>query len=71
MVWLNPVLNGFTNLALHRLDRVATGRYNFFSVVSRSTFLGAQISRLLPCAACVVTSVITQFSDHVKFKSTS
>ena len=71
MVCLNSVLNGFNNFALSRVDGVTTGRYNFVSVVSRSTFLGAQISRLLPCAACVVISVITQFSDHVKFKSTS
>ena len=77
IVLLNPDFNYSKKLLSSFVDNVTTGTYNFVSVILNIAFFGASIfslAGLSPWAAlavCVVISVKTQFSDHVKVKDTS
>ena len=54
---------------------MTTGTYNFMSVISNSAPVGALISGTgglaLVSASCVLSSVTTQFLDHVKIRFNS
>ena len=62
------------------VDKVTTGAYNFVSIILNIAFVGASIFYLASTggsalglaflAVCVVISVKTQLSDHVKVTDT-
>ena len=52
-------------------DKLATGTYNFVSVILNYNPVGAIIAGLSSYAALTVTSAETQFFDQVKINSTS
>ena len=75
MVLLNPAFNCSNNLLSSSVDRVTTGTYSFTSVITDVPPVGALVSGIggltLGLASCIVSSVTTQFLDHVKIRFTS
>ena len=75
MVLLNSVFNCSNKLLSSSVERVTTGTYSFASVTTDVAPVGALVSGIggltLGLASCIVSSVITQFLDHVKIRFTS
>ena len=77
IVLLNPDFNCSKKLLSSFIDKVTTGTYNFVSVILNVAFVGASVLSLAglspwaSLAVCVVISVKTRFSDHVKVNDTS
>ena len=70
IILLNPIFNYSIDLLSFSLDRVTTGRYNFASVIANIAPIGALMSgtggSALGSVSYVVSSVITQFLDHLR-----